>query len=426
VTGSGIFNLNSSTIIGAADGSVVLDASNLLGNLTLSIDNTINAVKTITSGSGDDSIEVDAVLSTGTGITVNSGDGYDTITLTSNSDGNNSILSINGGVGGDKIKFATGLDFSLSSMQLTAIESLEFTGGSNSTKLPSNVVSGQNFSIIENGTGTLTLEIFPTQQILNLSTLVFDSSIASGTDKIIVNGSNFSNALTITGSIMDDEITGTHTSNDTISSGDGNDTIDGSDGNDTLTPGNGSDHITPGLGNDTIDLTEVVGAVDTLYFSIDDGATNVDIVTNFDVRVANDLISLDVSELSNPISFGNGSAATAAAAGTITIVEQSLNTNLNHSSNAAASIIKLNPTDKSTFATALGTSEITVANNATINFLWFDNTNKQAVFGYVNENSASPDENLIKAEDTFTEIVRLTITESTYTHFLDNDNFIFI
>ena len=266
-------------------------------------------------------------------------------------------------------------------MQLTAIESLEFTGGGNSTKLPSDVVSGQNFSIIENGTGTLTLEIFPTQQVLNLSTLVFDSSIALGADKIIIDGSNFSNALTITGSIMDDEITGTHTSNDTISSGAGNDTINGSDGNDTLTPGNGSDHITPGLGNDTIDLTEVVGAVDTLYFSIDDGTTNVDVVTNFDVRVANDVISIDVSELSNPISFGNGSAATAAAAGTITIVDQSLNTNLNYSSNAAASIIKLNPTDKSTFAAALGTSEITVANNATINFLWFDNTNKQAVFG---------------------------------------------
>jgi hypothetical protein len=48
------------------------------------------------------------------------------------------------------------------------------------------------------------------------------------------------------------------------------------------------------------------------------------------------------------------------------------------------------------------------------------------VFGYVNENSATPDENLIKAEDTFIEIVRLTMTESTYTHFLDNDNFIFV
>ena len=96
VAGSGSFNLNSSTIIGADDGSVVLDASNLLGNLALSIDNTTNAVKTITSGSGDDTIEVDAALSTGTGITINSSDGYDTITLTSNSDGNNSILSING------------------------------------------------------------------------------------------------------------------------------------------------------------------------------------------------------------------------------------------------------------------------------------------------------------------------------------------
>ena len=34
ITGSGDFNLNNSTIIGAADGSVVVDASNLLGTDT--------------------------------------------------------------------------------------------------------------------------------------------------------------------------------------------------------------------------------------------------------------------------------------------------------------------------------------------------------------------------------------------------------
>ena len=66
-----------------------------------------------------------------------------------------------------------------------------------------------------------------------------------------------------------------------------------------LTPGDGKDQITPGLGNDTINLAELVGATDTLNYSIDDGSSNVDIVSNFDVRIANDIISLDVSATQN-------------------------------------------------------------------------------------------------------------------------------
>ena len=37
-----------------------------------------------------------------------------------------------------------------------------------------------------------------------------------------------------------------------------------------------------------------MAATDTLNYSIDDGSSNVDIVSNFDVRLADD-ISLDVS-----------------------------------------------------------------------------------------------------------------------------------
>ena len=255
---------------------------------------------------------------------------------------------------------------------------------------------------------------------------MFDSSIVAGTDKIVVNGSNFAQALSVTGSTIGDEITGTYTSGDTISSGDGNDTINGRDGNDILTPGDGADLITPGLGNDTINLVELIAAVDTLNYSIDDGSSNVDTVSNFDVRIANDIISLDVSATSTPITFGNASAATATSQGSISIVEQALDTNANYSSSAAASIIKLTQTDKSDFATALGTSELTVANNAVLSFLWFDKDTSQAVFGYSDENIAAAGDNKITKEDTFTEILRLNMSESSYTHFLDSDNFVFV
>ena len=241
-----------------------------------------------------------------------------------------------------------------------------------------------------------------------------------------INGLNFAQALTITGTNIGDNITGTHTSADNISSGDGNDTINGSDGNDTLTPGNGADHVTGGMGTDTIDLSEVIGAVDTLYYSLDDGASNVDAVTGFDVRVANDIISLDVSEASNAITYGNGNAATATGLGNIAVVQHSVDTNLDYSSNAASSIIKLTTTNERTFERAIGSGEIEVANGSTINFLWYDEQSDQAVFGYTSENTAGDAENKIKADDGFVEIVRLAMTESNYTHYLDTNNFVFI
>lgn len=426
ISGSGDFTLTNSSIVGVPDGTVALNASNLSGKLTISLDNTENSVKTIVAGSGNDDIEIDTFSTSSAGISITAGAGHDVISLTADSDANDAKISIIGGDEIDIIKFATGLDFSLSDVSISTVEKLEFTGGVNPVKLPSETISTGSYEISENGTGSLTLEIFPTAQVINLSSLTFDNSIASGTDKIVVNGANFLQALTITGSSIDDEISGTHTSNDVISSGDGNDTINGSDGNDTLTPGNGIDHITPGLGNDTVNLTEVVAAVDTLYYSYDAGASNVDTVSQFDVRISNDIISLDVSELTNPITYGNGNASSAASLGSINFLDQNLNTNLDFSSNAAATIIKLAPIDKSDFASALGTSVLTVANDATVNFLWYDVDTSDAVFGYANENVSSPDDNNIKADDTFVEIVRLSMSTSTYTHFLDADNFVFI
>jgi hypothetical protein len=430
LTGSGDFDLGNSTIVGLPDGTVSLNSSNFTGNLIITVDNTDNGVKNVTSGSGSDTVKIDGInsslSSSGRGISINTGSGHDTVSFTANADGRYAKVTANAGDGIDKAGFDAGLDFSLSDLSLISFEILEFTGGSGAVKLPSSVLSGSNHTVSEKGNGSLTLEVFPTAQTVNLSSLVFDSSIVSGADTLVINGSNFSSALTITGSTMDDVITGTFTSGDTINSGNGNDTINGRDGNDILAPGDGVDHVTAGLGNDTVNLAESVAAVDTLYYSIDDGVNNVDTITNFDVRIANDVISLDISETTKPITFGNGSAASAAALGTISIVEHALNTDLNFSSNAATTIIKLTQTDKSDFAKALGTGEITVGNNAIVSFLWFDNDTKQAVFGYGDENSDTPAENKIKDADTFTEIVRLNMSESSYTHFLDADNFVFI
>lgn len=426
LTGLGNFTFDNSTIVGGLGNSFVLDAQTLNGKLVAEIDNTQNSLKDLKSGFGDDTIKIDGTRSTGSGISVNTGGGNDTISLTSNSDGDTAILSIDGGDGIDIVTFSSGLNFKLSQLSLDSIEKIEFTGGRDTIFLPSSSISGETINISENGSGDLTLSIFPNSQSIDISALNFDENLVSGQDKISLDGSNFTQALTITSSKIDDEIKGTHTSNDIIVSGDGNDTIYGNGGNDTITPGNGIDHVTPGLGNDTINLTEIVRAVDTVYYSIDAGVGNVDTITFFDLQVANDLLSIDVSELPTAITHGNASAASVARAGTISIIDHARNTNLNISTNSSANIIKLSSIDQSDFASAIGTGIITVANAANIAALWFDKDTSEAVFGYSSEESSGPDDNTIIAADGFVEIVRISMSSTDYTHYLNANSFEFI
>ena len=83
-------------------------------------------------------------------------------------------------------------------------------------------------------------------------------------------------------------------------------------------------------------------------------------------------------------------------------------------------------TDQSEFADALGTAEITVADGSCINFLWYDTDTSEAVYGYASESSDADADNKITSTDTFIEIVRLSISEASFTHYLDTDNFLYI
>ena len=55
---------------------------------------------------------------------------------------------------------------------------------------------------------SLTVEILPNNKTIDLAALTFNDSIKPGEDKFIINSSNFSQDMNITGSIIDDEITG--------------------------------------------------------------------------------------------------------------------------------------------------------------------------------------------------------------------------
>ena len=426
VLGDGNFSLSESTIVGGLNNAVTMTATDMTGNLNVLIDNTSNGIKNVSSGTGDDIITIDGTNQSSGGVVVNSNGGSDTISLTSNSDGSLSKISLNGGSEIDQVNFESELDFSLSDLTLTNIEILNFTGGTASTKIPSDVVSTKSYILSKSGSNTLSIELIPKAQTIDLSSLTFDSSFVVGSDIIIIDGTNFGQALYVTGSISNDEITGTHSSGDTISSGDGDDTLYGRDGNDTLTPGNGEDHVIPGMGNDTINLTEEISSRDTLSYTVDDGANNVDTVSGFDVRIVDDIISLDVSELSSPITLGNGTATSTTSIGNILIKEHTIDTDLNYSSNSTATIFKLTATDQSEFADALGTSSITVADGSSLNFLWYDADTNETVYGYASENTTNEADNLITADDTFVEIVRISMSENSYTHYLDTNNFVFL
>ena len=426
VLGDGNFSLSGSTIVGGLNNAVTMTATDMTGNLNVLIDNTSNGIKNVSSGTGDDIITIDGTNQSSAGVVVNSNGGSDTISLTSNSDGSLSKISLNGGSEIDQVNFESELDFSLSDLTLTNIEILNFAGGTASTKIPSDVVSTKSYILSKSGSNTLSIELIPKAQTIDLSSLTFDSSFVVGSDVIIIDGTNFGQALNVTGSISNDEITGTHSSGDTISSGNGDDTLYGRDGNDTLTPGNGEDHVIPGMGNDTINLTEEISSRDTLSYTVDDGANNVDTVSGFDVRIVDDIISLDVSELSSPITLGNGTATSTTSIGNILIKEHTIDTDLNYSSNSTATIFKLTATDQSEFADALGTSSITVADGSSLNFLWYDADTNETVYGYASENTTNEADNLITADDTFVEIVRISMSENSYTHYLDTNNFVFL
>ena len=79
--------------------------------------------------------------------------------------------------------------------------------------------------------------------------------------------------------------------NDTITTGAGNDTITGGDGNDTINAGNGVNTITGGAGLDT--MTGGTGVDTYVYLTVGDSqGVTVDVITNFAVGAAGDIIDL--------------------------------------------------------------------------------------------------------------------------------------
>ena len=313
VTGTGSFDLNSNTISGSSTNRVTLDASGLSNSVTLYLDATSDGVANIQTGSAADVITIDGVTSDVSGYVVATNEAEDTINITMNGDGATAVIDIDGGEGNDTLILDAGIDLSSSTLTLTSVETIELIGGGTSQKIAASDISGVSFSVSESGAGTAVLTVTADQTTINLSNLRFESSFAIGVDSILVDASDASSGVTITGSIGDDTITGSN-ADDIINGDDATDIISGGTGDDTIDGGNGADTLTGGAGDDEFDFTSgssTESEMDSITdYQADADDEHNDTIDNITGTVGADTSSVDVK---SAISGGSGSEVVTAS-----------------------------------------------------------------------------------------------------------------
>ena len=96
---------------------------------------------------------------------------------------------------------------------------------------------------------------------------------------------------------------------------------------------------------------------------------------------------------------------------------------VNLSAQAFNTVLDLTSTTATSFATAMGTADVTVGSSAAIlEAVYYDAVNSQAVVGYVASNSGGSSTHINSADaGGFTEIVRIGMTAADYNH-LDATN----
>jgi hypothetical protein len=246
-----------SVTTGALAQSLTIDASAATGKTTIDATN-LGGVATVKGGSG-----VDTITGSAQNDIVNAGAGNDVINLTGGSDtlngeaGNDNFkttgaftavagLTINGGDGTDSITVKTAVtsDFSATGVTISSIEKLVYdaAGGTTVATFSGAQLSGVALELTGAG-GTDTLNVNLTAgATVDLSKITFNGATwTAGTDKIVITGST------------------------------AQETIIGTSGNDDITGANGIDTITLGTGNDNVNLSTGAAAI----------AANRDVINGF-------------------------------------------------------------------------------------------------------------------------------------------------
>jgi hypothetical protein len=306
VTGSGAFANVTTGQITASE----IDASAMTGASTLFLDGDV--ISTVTTGSAGDTItlEDDAAA----GFTIKTNAGGDTLNLGAI----DTSVTIDAGDGIDTVTMTASIDLSGQTFSLTDVEilDLDLTGaGASTLTVDSAQLTGKSLSVLTT-TGTddiLTVTVdgaTADMSGLNIEAasiaVNIDATTFTGVSATNITGTNDADNIDIDGGVGSTASGGGGADNiaggagaDTIDGGSGGDTITGGGGADNITGGEGGDTITSGNGDDTINLTETTAAVDTLITSGAAAGTAIshDTVTGFGAGTGGDEVDIDLSNV---------------------------------------------------------------------------------------------------------------------------------
>jgi len=362
---------------------------------------------------------------------VTGGAGADVIDLSASTSAVNQTLI--GGAGNDTVKLSAatftasdvvaGGDGSNDVFELTGTGAVTVTLNSSSTGFESIVISGrltQNASLTADAATNADSTTFVVSTSQTTGALTFSAA----------NETTTSSPYSITGGGGDDVLTG-GSGNDTISGGAGGDVILGGIGNDTLISGTGNNNIGGGVGNDTINFTD--GGSDV--YTINDGdvratATTIyeDTITGFDPTV--DRINIAVGDLDGgggttvTLQLSDSAGADVTAARSFA-AQLSVAANTNQGTTAAnADLIKFTSTTATSFASAIGTSIITLNATNTMSAastagetegmlaVYYNATTSQAIVGILVNTDGTISS--FASTDTFIPIALLGMTSTQY------------
>lgn len=295
--------------------AMALNASSMTGVLTAELN---AGLINITAGSGADVLTIaDADLGS-TSVNLAAGAGNDTVILAGSGtmDGDDDeTLTIDGGDGTDTLKLTAAFDFSsgttnIDASVVTGFEKINLNGFDLTMNQKQLFTNGSSFELLNDvagNAGTFTLEInTDASQVVDLSSMTYGFTSNGGEAGITIDGVTAGTAVTITATSGADTITGSNAGAGT--------------GNDTITAGNGADNIDAGTGADTIILTETTAAIDTLAFSTGDSTeAAMDTVTGFSCNATTgDNLNIVVTTLAASITSTDVSGVTSEAGDTVT------------------------------------------------------------------------------------------------------------
>jgi Ca2+-binding RTX toxin-like protein len=260
-----VSSINASAVTGAVDMDLdgdAVDPSSVTtgsGADTLTVETTV-ADYTLATNAGDDTVEIDVAVTTANTVTVDGGDGSDTVEV------------------------ATGLD--IRGVSMSSVETLSLLG---TATMSGTQMDGATFVVKGSGSAVNTSTISLDSTSIDLSDLTIVSAGAqSFGGSFTTDATGYTGlALTLTGSSVADTMTGgdkndTITGNagdDTLSGGAGSDTISGDAGADSITGGSGADVMSGGAGVDTFYTIDGTAEVQTLQVTTTATAADVDTIT---------------------------------------------------------------------------------------------------------------------------------------------------